>query len=205
MERRPSLRRRYPDLYPIDERLAFGISPAVNWLKEQGADSSESISYGATTFVLMSFSREKSIGLRAGVFREIDDGYKGFPFIALDWRFNERWRLSNSFDADVLGPVGLELGYSLNDRWQLGGGGVYRSFRFRPDSERLAPKGIGENKGWVGFLRLRRAGRSGIDFDVYAGATFGGALELLNQFGKEISSSGYETVPFVALSLSAGF
>lgn len=201
--------RRFGIGIPIFARLpsdwAFSISPAVNWLKEQGADSSESISYGATTFVLKSFSREKSIGLGAGVFREIDDDYKMFPFIAVDWRFNEHWRLSNPFDADVLGPAGLELGYSFNDRWQLGGGGVYRSFRFRLDREGVAPNGIGENKGWVGFLRLRRTGRSGIDFDVYAGATFDGELELRNQVGEEISSSGYETAPFVALSLSGSF
>lgn len=194
---------------PVFVRLpsswSFSISPAVNWLKEQGADSSESISYGATTFALKSFSREKSIGLGAGVFREIDDNSKVFPFIAVDWRFNERWRLSNPFDADVLGPAGLELGYTFNDRWQLGGGGVYRSFRFRLDREGIAPNGIGENKGWVGFLRLRRTGKSGIDFDVYAGATLNGKLELSDQTGEEISSSGYETAPFVALSLSGKF
>jgi hypothetical protein len=201
--------RRYGIGIPIFARLrnnwSFSISPAVNWLQEQGADSSESIAYGATTFVLKSFSREKSIGLGAGVFREIDDDTEAFPFIAVDWKFNEHWRLSNPFDADVLGPAGLELDYSFNDRWQLGGGSVYRSFRFRLDRDGVVPNGIGENKGWVGFLRLRHAGKSGIDFDIFAGATFDGELELRDSDGKEISSSGYQSVPFVALSLSGGF
>jgi hypothetical protein len=194
---------------PIFVRLpnswSFSLSPAVNWLNEQGADSSESISYGATTFALKSYSRDKSIGLGAGVFRDIDDDSRVFPFIAVDWRFNEQWRLSNPCDADVLGPAGLELSYSFNDRWQLGGGSVYRSFRFRLDGEGVAPDGIGENEGWVGFLRLRRAGQLGVDFDIYAGATFNGKLELSNQIGEEISSSGYETAPFIALSLSGRF
>lgn len=194
-----------PIFVRLPDSWSFNISPAVNWLNEQGADSSESISYGATTFALKSFSREKSIGLGAGVFRDIDDDSRIFPFIAVDWRFNERWRLSNPFDADVLGPAGLELSYSFNDMWQLGGGGVYRSFRFRLDREGVAPNGIGENKGWVGFLRLRRSGRSGVDFDVYAGATFNGKLELSNQIGEEISSSDYETAPFMALSLTGRF
>lgn len=201
--------RRFGISFPIFSRLpnnwAFNFSPAVNWLKEQGADSSESISYGATTFLLKSFSREKSIGLGAGVFREIDDDTKVFPFIAVNWKFNDYWRLTNPFDADVLGPAGLELQYRLNDRWQLGGGGVYRSFRFRLDREGVAPNGIGENKGLVGFLRLRRELRSGIDFDVYGGATFDGELELRDQNGDRISSGEYETAPFIALSFSGSF
>ena len=156
-------------------------------------------------FFLKSFSREKSIGLGTGVFREIDDDNLVFPFIAVDWRFNEHWRLSNPLDADVLGPAGLELGYSFDDRWQLGGGGVYGSFQFRLDHEGVAPNGIGENKGWIGILRLRRTGPSGIDFDVYVGAIFDGELELRDQVGEKISSADYDTAPFVAVSLSGSF
>lgn len=201
--------RRFGISVPIFTRLPsnwlFNISPAVNWLYEQGANHSESASYGATTFLLKSYSREKSIGLGAGIFREVDEDNKVFPFVAVNWKFNEHWKLSNPFDADVLGPAGLELAYSFDDRWRLGAGGVYRSFRFRLDREGIAPNGIGGNKGWVGFLRLQRTGRLGVDFDAYVGATFDGELELQDQFGERVSSAGYETAPFVAVSLSGSF
>ena len=128
-----------------------------------------------------------------------------FPFVAVDWRFNEKWRLSNPFEADVLGPAGLELSYTFNQRWYLGGGGVYRSFRFRLDDEGVAPNGIGENEGIVSFLRLHRSGDSGLDLDIYVGATLDGRLELKDSEGAKLASSDYDTAPFVALTFSGEF
>lgn len=189
----------------LENNWSLGFSPSVDWLQERGADNGDSFSYGATVFALKSIARGKSIGLGAGVFRQIDDDTDVFPFIAVDWRFNEKWRVSNPFDADVLGPAGLEISYSFSDKWHLGGGGVYRSFRFRLDDEGVAPNGIGENKGIAGFLRLRRSGGSGIDLDLFVGATFEGELELRDQNGAEIASSDYDTAPFVALALSGEF
>ena len=189
----------------FENNWALGISPSVDWLQENGADSGDSLSYGATTFIFKSLARDKRIGLGAGVFKTVDDDTRVFPFIAVDWRFNERWRLSNPFEADALGPAGLELTYSFNDRWHLGGGGVYRSFRFRLNSEGVAPNGIGENQGIVSYLRLKRAATSGLEVDFYAGAILDGELELKDSNGDDLASSGYDTAPFAALTLSFPF
>ena len=123
----------------------------------------------------------------------------------MDWRFNERWRLSNPFEADALGPAGLELTYSFNNRWHLGGGGVYRSFRFRLNNEGVAPNGVGKNQGIVSFLRLRRAVPSGLEVDFYAGAVLNGELELKDSDGDAVASSDYNTAPFAAVTLSVAF
>ncbi len=189
----------------FENNWSLGISPSVDWLQEDGADSGDSLSYGATTFVFKSLTRDKRLGLGAGIFRTVDDDTRIFPFIAVDWRFNERWRLSNPFEADALGPAGLELTYSFNDRWHLGGGGVYRSFRFRLDREGVAPNGIGENKGIVSYLRLKREAESGLEVDFYAGAILNGELELKDSNGNELASSGFDTAPFAAITLSVEF
>lgn len=194
---------------PIFTRLgkswSLGLSPSVDWLQEYGADSKDSMTYGTPVFVARSFSREKRLGVGAGVFRNVEDEWKVFPFIAVNWRFNEKWRLSNPFEADVLGPAGLELTYSINDRWQLGGGGVYRTFRFRLDDEGAAPNGIGENEGIVTFLRLHRSADKGMDLDIYVGATVDGRLELKNSDGDKLASSDYGSAPFVAVTFSGEF
>lgn len=201
--------RRFGIGLPIFIRLAndwsLGITPSVDWLQEHGADSSQSVAFGAPVFALKSIATGRSLGLGAGFFRNVEDELDVFPFIAVSWRFNEKWRLSNPFEADVLGPAGLELAYSMGDRWTLGGGGVYRSFRFRLDNEGVAPDGIGENKGFVGFLRLSHEGRQGFNLDFYAGATFAGELELLNVDGDEIASGDYDTAPFIAVRFGADF
>lgn len=188
----------------FQNNLSLGVSPSVDWLQEYGADSSDSLSYGATAFAVKSLTRDKSLGLGAGVFKRIDDEIKVFPFIAVDWRFNERWRLANPFEADALGPAGLELIHSFNDRWHLSGGGVYRSFRFRLNDAGIAPNGIGENKGIVTFLRLRRL-TSGFDVDFYAGAIMNGKLELKDNNGNDLSTGDYDTAPFAAITFHVGF
>lgn len=201
--------RRFGVGVPVFMRFAndwsFGINPSVDWLQEQDAENSESLAYGATIFGIKSITRGRSLGVGAGVFRNVEGDLDVFPFLAVNWRFNEKLRLSNPFEADVLGPAGLELTYSLNSRWYFSGGGVYRAFRFRLDDEGVAPNGIGENKGFVGFLHLGREGNGGLDIDFYAGATFDGELELLDASGDKIAESGYETAPFIAVSLSADF
>ena len=201
--------RRYGLSLPIFSRLgnnwSMGLSPSVDWLQETDADSSESLSYGLTAFSLKSFTRDRSLGIGAGVFRTIDHDTELFPFIAIDWRFNERWRLSNPFEADALGPAGLELAYTINEHWQLSGGGVYRTFRFRLDSDGVAPNGIGENNGIITFLRLRRETDSGFNVDFYAGAILDGELELKDSGDDELASSDYSTAPLAALTLSLDF
>ena len=87
----------------------------------------------------------------------------------------------------------------------LGGGGVYRTFRFRLDEEGVAPNGIGENEGIVTFLRLVRSGDNGLDLDFYVGATLDGKLELKNFDGDKLATSDYDPAPFVAVTLSGEF
>ena len=189
----------------LGKRWSLGLSPSVDWLQEYGADSGDSMTYGSPVFLARGFARDKRLGLGASVFRNVEDEWKVFPFVAVDWRFNEKWRLSNPFEADVLGPAGLELSYTINSRWHLGGGGVYRTFRFRLDDDGAAPNGIGENEGIVTFLRLQRTGDNGLDLGIFIGATLDGRLELKDSGGNKLASSDYDTAPFVALTFSGEF
>ena len=189
----------------LNQDWAMGVSPSVNSLQEKDASSDDSLSYGISGFATKSFSRTRSIGFGAGLFRTIDDDTEFFPYIAVDWQFNDQWRLSNPFDADALGPAGLELRYRFNDRWHLGGGAVYRSFRFRLDKDGVAPNGVGKNKATIAFLRLRRLSLSGLNVDFYTGAAISGELELDDEDERNLASSDYDTAPFVALTLSLDF
>jgi len=184
----------------FENNWSFNVAPSVDWLQERGAKSSDSISYGVVAFAFKSLTRNKSLGIGAGVFNDVDDDVRVFPFIVVDWQFNERWRLANPFDADALGPAGLELSYSFNDQWRLGIGGVYRSFRFRLNDQGIAPNGVGKNKGVATFLRLRRETSSSFNVDFYAGATLGGKLELEDSSGSGLASADYDPAPFVAIT-----
>lgn len=201
--------RRFGFGFPLFARLennwSLGLSPSIDWLQEKDADAGDSLAFGVTAFAFKSFARDRSIGLGAGLFRTVDDDTEVFPFVAVDWRFNDRWRLANPFEADVLGPAGLELSYRFNDRWQLGGGGVYRSFKFRLNDTGPSPNGIGENKGTIAFLRLQRLTERGIDLDFYVGATLNGQFDLRDTEDREIAGADYDTAPFLAVTASTTF
>lgn len=189
----------------LERQWLLGITPSVDWLREEGAPADESESYGLTVFGLRNFAARKRLGLGAGIFRKLDGGTKVVPLLAVDWRFNEHWRLANPFDAEILGRAGLELSYRFDNGWRLGGGGVYRSTRFRLDDRGVAPGGVGENSAVAGYLRLRRATSAGLVLEVYAGAMYEGELEVQNSEGAVIAKRDYDTAPFVALTLTAGF
>jgi len=115
---------RFPLFTRLRNNWSIGVTPFLEWFQERGADRNDSLSYGVTTFALNTIERGKSLGVGVALSRAIDDDIDVFPFIAVDWRFNEHWRIANPFEAGALGPAGLELIYSFNNRWHLGGGGV---------------------------------------------------------------------------------
>ena len=98
-------------------------------------------------------------GDRGGDLREIDET-KAFPFVLVDWRINDRLRLANPTQAGPAGGAGLELAWTLDDRWEIAGGGAWRTYRFRLDRNGPTPDGIGESRGVPLFLRTSYAVRA---------------------------------------------
>jgi hypothetical protein len=127
-----------------------------------------------------------------------------FPYLVVDWRISERFRLANPLRAGPTGPAGLELACAVSDGWDLGFGGAYRSVRFRLDDEGVAPGGVGEGRAIPAWLRLsHRMGPFALD--AYAGAVLGGKLSVENEQGGGVGSADYDPAPFVALRIQARF
>ncbi len=192
-----------PLFFRASERWSWQVTPSFDYFRETGADWSDALSYGAVVAATREFPAGR-IGLGAGVFQQLEKTL-AFPFIVVDWRLAERWRLTNPLPAGPTGPAGLELKYTLGANWEVGAGGAWRSYRFRLDAEGLAPKGIAEERGIVGFLHLsRNFGRSST-LDLYAGAVFAGKLRVDDQSGNELRQTDFDTAPLIGLTFSARF
>ena len=74
-----------------------------------GAETGESLSYGAVLSAAYAFGPDLMVGLGAGVFERLDQS-EVFPYVVIDWKINDRLRLTNPFRAGPVGPAGLELG-----------------------------------------------------------------------------------------------
>jgi hypothetical protein len=189
--------------YQASADVGLFVAPQIEWDYEAGASESGQTS-GAVVGATRIFSRDRIVGLGAGVFRQIDET-KVFPFVIVNWRIDDRWKLANPLPAGPAGGAGLELVYAIDDHWELAGGGTYREYRFRLKSSGPNANGIGQNQGIPLFARLtRKLGPNG-RLDLYAGATVAGTLKLRDPDGNTLVSSDYNAAPFVALTLAGEF
>jgi hypothetical protein len=128
-----------------------------------------------------------------------------FPFLVINWRITERLRLGNPLQAGPAGGAGLELAYAFSERWEVGGGGSYRSYRFRLKNDGPVPNGIGENRFIPVFARLTHKFDRATRVDLYAAAFVDGELTVSRANGNDLYRDDYKTAPAIGLALSHRF
>jgi len=191
-------------IYAPAEDWKIVVSPSVAWAYEGGASTKDAVEYGAVAIVTKDFSPTLSIGLGAAVFRQLYET-KTFPFLAIDWKINDAWRLTNPFPAGPTGGAGLELRYAFAEGWEAGFGGTYRSFAFRLDQGGPVPDGIGDHTYIPVFFRLSRNIGKQAQVDFYAAALANGRLKVKNPDGSDLASDDYRTAPALGLTLRYRF
>lgn len=193
-----------PIFYTFSDNWNFGFTPAIEFSGESGAEFGESLNYGGVLSLAHPFSRNLYLGLGFGLFNRLEKTTI-FPFIVIDWKINEQFRITNPFRAGPAGPAGLELVCSPSENWELGVGGSYRFYRFRLDDQSAVPNGIGDNKFLVAFLRVQRKLGTRFSVDLAGGALFAGKLSIENTNGDKLGSDKYDPSPFLALTLAGKF
>lgn len=144
-----------PLFYSFTDEWSLGFWPSVEFSGESGAAVSDSIIYGASMALTRSFGKDLLIGLVWGAYAQLEED-SFFPFFIIDWKINNHFRLSNPFQVDPAGPAGLELIYAPADKWKIGVGGAWRSFRFRLDDNNTVSGGVGQDEYLVTFVRVQR-------------------------------------------------
>jgi hypothetical protein len=183
-------------------RLLF--SPTIEYSGESGAELSDALEYGATLSALRRLGPDLTLGLGVGVFERIEET-SVFPFIAIDWRINERLRLSNPFVAGPAGPAGLELSYTLGSDWRLGLGAAYRSLRHRLDRDGPFPGGVGEYRFIPVFVNLGRDLSPSVRFSLYAGVALDGELRVEDKNGRRLYEDDQDPTPMLGISVIGRF
>lgn len=190
--------------YAIAPDWRLGFSPSVEWSGESGAKASDSLNYGALLTATRTVSPDLVLGFGLGVFRQIDEN-KVFPFVLVNWKISDRLRLGNPLQAGPAGGAGLELAYALSERWEVGGGGSYRSYRFRLKDDGPVPGGIGENRFIPLFARLSYSIDKSTRADLYAAGFVNGKLTVDNAGGRDVYSDEYNSAPAIGLTVSHRF
>lgn len=182
----------------------FSVNPSVEWSAETGVGTSGASTYGAVMLATHTVSRNLTLGLGAGVFRQIDEN-RVFPFIAINWQITDQLSLRNPLPAGPAGGAGLELAYQIDDQWTVGAGGAYRSYRFRLNDDGPYAGGIGENRLIPIFARVSYQFMPGTRLDFYGVASTGGNVQVQSADGNQTVNSGYNTGFGLGLNLSHRF
>ena len=193
---------------PISYQGADGWSaeavPSFDYFREDGASWSDSLSWGALLAVSKQFAERRRIGLGVGVYDTLDET-RAFPYLVVDWEFNDRWSVANPLAAGPTGPAGLELRYRFDNNWIVGAGGAYRTYRFRLDDAGLAPGGVGEERGIAAFIHFGRDFGPRYSLDIYAGALLDGELRLDNGAGSELLRTKFDPAPLMGITFTGRF
>lgn len=193
-----------PIVWQATPDTTVSATPTVQWAYERGASTGDALSAGALFAAARRFSPDLSLGLGVGVFDDLEET-RAFPFLIVDWKIDERWRLGNPFRASPTGGAGLELAYRASDAWEFAAGGTWRSERFRLDRDGAVPGGIGESRGIPLFVRASWLASRDVRLDVLAGAAVAGKLTLMDRDGNDIASDDYDPAPFLGLTLRTRF
>ncbi len=182
----------------------YGITPSVEWSRENGADLGESVIYGGILSATKAFAPDQRLGLGLGVFSDLEET-KLIPILVVNWRLNDRWSLVNPLPAGPAGPAGLELNYRLDNGWDLGLGAAYRSLRFRLSENGPAPDGVGVERGVPIFLRLSADLSDQASFFLYAGAVVGGELRVEDSSGNLLREESFDPAPLLGATFRMRF
>jgi hypothetical protein len=199
---------RYGVSVPLQFRVAgdwmLGVSPSADWFRENGAQTSDALAWGAIFSATRLFADGNRIGLGVGAYDQIEET-SVIPFLIVDWRLGERWRLINPFQSGPTGGAGLELDYQFSPEFSVGLGFSFREYRFRLSEDGPVPNGIGEQRGRPIFLRGTYTFGPSIALHMYAGVVTAGKLLVEDRNGNLLREEDFDPAPLLALSLVGRF
>lgn len=193
-----------PLSFGVGDGWSLGFAPSVDWVKENGANTGDSLIWGATLSGVRQFDGGNRLGLGAGVYSRIEKT-SVFPFLIVDWRIDERWRLVNPLPSGPTGPAGLELDYRFDGNWTAGIGAAYRSLRFRLSDSGPVRNGVGEDSGVPVFVRVTRSLGNDMTLHFYGGVVAGGKLRVENSSGDLVREEDSDPAPLFGLTFVGRF
>ncbi len=188
----------------LSESWHLLVIPSIQFSGELNADWDEALIYGGSLALVNTADKKRIFGIGLAGYAHLEE-IRIFPFLLVKWQLTDRLRLANPFRTGPAGPAGLELSYAMNDQWEVGIGGSYRSYRFRLEAGGAVPHGIGEHKTIPVFLRVSCKAAPVLRIDLYGGATFLNKLYLDAADGDNLYRTKYRVAPLLGASVSGRF
>ena len=187
-------------ILPGSGQWSYFLAGSLDWAWEDDADTSDALVYGIIASTSRNFQRDRRLGFGVGIFDGLEEA-KIFPYAVVSWRLKEKLILQNPFSAGPAGPAGLELAWDASEKWQVGGGTAYRSFRFRLNNDGIAPGGVGGMTGVPVWVRASWQTDPKLKLHLHTGAILAGEVILKNSSGRKLESKHMDIAPLAAVTL----
>jgi hypothetical protein len=185
----------------LSHTFLVGLNPVLEWARERGASANDALTYGAVVSAVKVVNPNLILGAGASVNRMFYS-VKVSPFLIINWKWSDRFRITNALPAGPEGGAGIEASWTLTPDWEAAGGGVLRSDRYRLANDGPYAGLIGETASIPMFARLSRKLGPHLKADLYAGVLANGRLRIKDSDGNEVAHTNYPFAPAVAISLS---
>lgn len=182
--------------FAINEKVSGIVIPSWRVNRESGASTGDSQTWGLLAGVSWRLSDTLTLGPGIGVFDRLEESTAIFPILVIDWDISERWNLSTGRGLAASQGPGLTLAYQATNSWSLGVTGRYEQIDFRLDDTGPAPGGVGRDEVFPLVFSAAWSPSPGKRLSLFAGAEFGGELELADAGGTTIANSDYDA-PFI--------
>lgn len=176
---------------PFHEQWAFVLAGDLRWHVEDGASLSDGMSWSLTAGV--GWRPSKTLDLGAGFV--VQDSFADDLFFIggpqVDWRPNERWRFA------IVGTE-LEIQHSLNNAWQIGGGGGFTGHRFRLDGDGPGANQIAAESRFPIYLQARYRGVEDLDLTWRVGVDVTREFRIEDANGNTLRRFDSDPSPYVS-------
>ncbi len=185
----------------LSRTVLVGVSPSVEWAYDKRAGTGDAATYGGALSVVKLVRPGRTLGAGANIQRQFYS-VKLSPFVVVNWKLDDRWRIANAPSTSPEGGGGVELRWASVQNWELAAGGVIRSQRYRLADSGTSVGRIGEYSSIPLFARCSRNLGARFKADLYLGAAASGRLRIRDSSGRELASVGSDTAPAMAATLS---
>jgi len=193
-----------PLLVAISPEVVTEVSPFTEWAFMREAGSSNGFTYGATVSAFGIFSRRVRVGAGVKIHHQFFSTVTT-PFLIVDWKINERLRVTDSQLAGMLGVGGLELRYAPAPRWELSVGGVQRQDRYRLATLGPGSGDLAESSGIPVYGRVSYGLGMWVRTDLYAGVVTAARLKRWDPDGIALVDEDVATVPMISVAVESNW
>lgn len=184
---------------------AYALIPGLDFSRERDANSGDSFSYGLNAAITRFLDKDRMIGGGVALWQRLD-GFQAFPFIAIDWKLSEQWKLANPFQVSVVGPAGVEAVWSPTDSFEMGFGATWREYEYRlAASNPVAPSGILIDTSIPVYMRAQTKFSESARLNLYLGVGLGGEFEFLDANENTVSTEEHSVMPLLGLTFTGKF